>query len=143
MSRVLIRRALEKRLNALSPVLPTKWENAAFTVTAGTAWQSAKLMLADTRAMAVFSDSPEEWNGYLHLLLHYPAGTGSAAVEARITALIGDRITGAQGHFYRGLALTEGGANLTIYQPVAKSADEDDPQWYSVPVHIPFLLHTN
>ena len=144
MSLPLIRAALEGRLDALEPKLPTQWENVAFKPVAGTAWQRAVLMTSETRAMGVVADAPEQWTGYLHITLNYPANQagGAKAAEARATALIGDRVRSIEGHFYRGQALMSQGAAVVIYQPYVRPATSDS-DWYSLPVHIPFMLNTN
>jgi hypothetical protein len=142
MTALRIASAMEKRLKSLSPALPTKWEGAQYTATAGTAWQRATVMFSDTRALGVFGEAPEEWTGYLHISLNYPNGQGAQPARTRATLLCGDRDNGVQGHFYRGQVLIEGNTKVTIYQPIIKTGDDSDPLWYSLPVHIPFLAHT-
>ena len=133
MSRALIRKALETRLASLTPAWPTAWENTKFTPTAGTPWQRATLLFADTQAMGVFADSPEHYSGYLHIVLWTPAGQGAAAAEARFELL-----AGRTGHFQRGMVLTANGVNVLVEQPTTRPALTSEPQWFGLPVLIPF-----
>lgn len=133
MSRALIRRAMEARLNTLSPSWPTAWENTKFTPPADQPWQRATILFADTQAMGVFAGAPEHWQGHLHVVLWTPAGAGAAAAEARFELL-----AGRTGHFQRGQVLTAGGVNVLIEQPTTRPALTSDPDWYGLPVLIPF-----
>lgn len=133
MSRALIRRALEARLNTLSPTWPTAWENTKFTPTAGTSWQRATMLFSDTQAIGVFAGAPEHWHGHLHVVLWTPAGAGAAAAETRFELL-----AGRTGHFQRGQVLTAGGVSVTILQSTTRPALTSEPQWFGLPVLIPF-----
>lgn len=133
MSRALIRKALETRLNSLSPTWPTAWENTKFTPTAGTSWQRATMLFSDTQALGIGTGAPEHWQGHLHVVLWTPAGAGAAAAEARFELL-----AGRTGHFQRGQVLSAGGINVLIEQPTTRPALTGEPQWFGLPVLIPF-----
>lgn len=133
MSRALIRTALEAHLAALSPAWPTAWENVAFTPPAGQPWQRATILFADTRAMGIGAGAPEHWQGHLHVVLWTPADQGAQAAEARFELL-----AGRTGHFQRGQVLTAGDVAVTILQPTTRPALTSEPQWFGLPVLIPF-----
>ncbi len=134
MSRSLIRRALETRLASFTPAWPTAWENVPFTPAAGQPWQRATILFSDTRALGIGPGSPEHWTGNLHVVLWTPAGHGAASAEARFEALAGGRT----GHFQRGQVLEANGINVTILQPVTRPALTGEPEWFGLPVLIPF-----
>lgn len=82
MSIPIIRRALEKRLAALTPAIATSYENVAFQTISGVPYQRANLLPAapDDSIAGGFSYFER---GIFQILLCYPYSTGPAAVEAQ------------------------------------------------------------
>ncbi|MEC4590568.1 phage tail terminator-like protein [Nitrospirillum amazonense] len=141
MSRIAIRAALEAQLATLTPAWPTAWENVPFTPTEGVAWQRAKVLFGQTRALGFGADAPQEWSGVFHITVWTPAGGGPQAAEERADLLRGDVATGLQGVFYRGQALHSGGVTVIVTQPYDGPVLDTDPNWYGLPVLIPFVCH--
>lgn len=141
MSRIAIRGAFETQLAKVTPAWPTAWENVVFAPIPGEPWQRAKVLFGQTMALGVSADAPQEWSGAFHITLFTPAGDGPQAVEQRAALLRGDMATGVRGLFTRGQNLTGGGVNVTITQPFDGPVADTDPDWYGLPVIIPFVCH--
>lgn len=122
-----VRRALEQRLAAMSPAIPTAWENVHFTPTVGTPWQRANLLPASPDNTML---GPREWMeiGIFQVTLYYPAGTGSDAAQTRAEAV--------RAQFKRGTTVSHGGLATVITHTPAKAAAYSADGWYVVPISI-------
>jgi hypothetical protein len=128
MSLILIRRALEKRLDALSPLMPTAWDNVEFDPSANpTGYQRANLLPART-GNPTLSQVRRIESGIFQVMLFYPERTGSAEAEARAQLL--------REHFPANLMLTEAGIKVRIVGTPSVAAAMPEPGWYAVPVSI-------
>ena len=133
MSIVKIRAAMEKHLAALTPAMPTAWENAPFAPVVGVAYQSVHLLHNDplnpTLAQSVVIE-----RGILQVSLHYPVGAGPNAAAARAMLL--------RQHFPAGLALHEGGVTVRIERTPAIATAMLDEGRHVVPVSIRYQAIT-
>jgi hypothetical protein len=122
-----IRRALEKHLAALTPSVPTAWDNVGFSPPAdGSVYQEAKFVPNDPITPMDTLTFIEQ--GFLQVALFYPQGKGPRDADNRVDAL---RV-----HFRRGTTLEEGGVETTITRvPVVAAGVPADGQW-RVPVTI-------
>ncbi len=122
-----VRRALEQRLAAMSPAIPTAWENVHFTPTVGTAWQRANMLPAAPDNTML---GPREWMeiGIFQVTLFYPQGVGSADAQARAEAV--------REHFKRGTTLSHSGVTTIITHTPAKAAGFVSGGFYAVPISI-------
>ncbi|WP_225784254.1 phage tail terminator-like protein [Xenophilus sp. Marseille-Q4582] len=134
MSIVLVRRALEKRLAALTPALPTAWENAAFTPVTGQAWQRATV-LRNTPLGLDLAGQMTELRGDFRIGLFYPVGVGTATAEARAELL--------RAHFGPVQRLTEAGVTVHLTSPVYVGSAVPDDGWLHVPVAVYWRAFTN
>lgn len=91
-----IAKALEVRLAALAPELPTSWENSNFVPETGVAYQAATVLFAEPENPTLGDDFYRQ-RGYLQVQLRYPANTGKALAFQRAGLL--------QSWFKRGLTL--------------------------------------
>lgn len=129
MSNQIIRRALEKRLAAMSPALATAYENVEFTPTVGTPYQSVNLLPAQPED-AVHGSSIYFERGVFQITLRYPIGTGPAAAEARAQLV--------RQQFKRGTSMTESGITvLVVGTPVVAPPMSVDDR-YCIPISVRF-----
>lgn len=132
MSELLIRAALEKRLNALTPVWQTGWPNVAMKPTgnhqkATILWPYAAPSGAGRKASTYFS-------GIFQITVFVPANSGVDIADARALALCG--------HFKRGLILNEGGVLVRFLEP-SRGPGIEEPDWYGIPVSANWFTHVN
>lgn len=128
MSAALIRQALEVALAAMSPSLPTAYENAPYTPTTGTAWQRVNIMHAEPRPLEQGGKLHEE-PGFMQVTLFYPPNTGPAAAEARAELI--------RSTFKHGSQFTASGVTVTVSNtPSITMIPEED--WFSLSVRVPF-----
>ena len=128
MSLPLIRRALEKRLAALSPSMPTAWDNVEFDPAANpTGYQRANLLPAATDNPTLSQVRKIE-RGIFQVTLFYPERAGAGDAEARAQLL--------RNHFPAGLVLTEGGIKVRIVRTPSVAPPMPEPGWYAVPISI-------
>lgn len=135
MSRAIIRKLLETRLNAMSPALPTAFENVPFSVVGRVAYQKVHLLMAEPAhptmgALHGSGSALRRESGILQVTLHHPENAGPAPTEARF-ALLTD-------HFYRGLVLAEGAVRLVVDTSPATGPGRNEGGFYVVPVSIGF-----
>lgn len=128
MSQAVIRQLLEVALNAMTPALPTQFENVDFDPPASGPYQSVNLVSAvDNR---VYGNTYYEEEGYLQVLLRYPTGAGVQAAALRAELL---RAT-----FARGSTYSQGGVTVTIWKtPDVKPGFLNEDRW-CIPVRVPF-----
>lgn len=129
-----IRDALENHLKAMTPALPTSFENASFTPpTDGSAYQEAVLLPANP--IVPMGDMTYLEQGVFQVTVLYPLGEGTADAEERAEAI--------RSHFHRGLTLTVGGVSTIITSvPTVAKGFPDDGQW-RVPVSIRWQAQVN
>lgn len=125
--------ALSKRLNAMTPALPTAWPNKPLKPSNTSAWQKAALLRADNKTPFTGTTGPTLRRGIMVVTLYYPPGTGSGAALDRAVAL--------QAQFARGLVLTQGGDRVTIAEKPSIQPALPEAEWYALPVHIPFYSY--
>lgn len=131
MSIVLIRRAIETKLAAITPALPTAWENAPFTPAAGAPYQRVYLLPAEP-------ENPE-WGamrretGTLQISLCYPLGTGTREVA--------DRAELIRSHFVRGTSAVADSATVQFFRTPMISAAIIDADRYVLPVRIRYFAN--
>lgn len=121
-----VRAAFEIALAAITPSLPTVWENVDYSPTAGTAYQAAYLLQAEP-------DNPEFGSGYIQrgifqVNLFYPQGVGWKDVTTQAELI--------RAAFPRGATLTKDGVivNITGTPEIGPARAEDD--LFSVPIKV-------
>lgn len=127
-----VRAALETSLAAITPALPTAYENVAYTPAPGVAYQRAYLLAAAPDNTEIGPGYTER--GFMQVSLFYPLGGGPAAAEAR-AELIRAKFPFASTH-------TAGGTRVLITQTpeIAPARTEDDA--HMVVVRIRFESHS-
>lgn len=134
MSQVTIRKALEKRLAAMTPALSTAFENVTFTPTAGTPYQRANL-LPNTPDNAVQGAAMYFDKGIFQVTLAYPMGSGPNAAETRAQAV--------RDWFRRGTSLVEGSVTVHVTNTPRISPALIDGDRFCIPVSVPYLAQIN
>jgi hypothetical protein len=131
MSVLKIRAALETALAALTPALPTAWENIPFEPVTGQAYQQAFVQLAEPENIEY--GGVYEQAGIFQINLRYPTKTGTADSTSR-AEMIADL-------FKKGASFQSIGLIVTIYKPthIGKGAVVED-RWL-VPVRVFFHSH--
>lgn len=127
MSIVLIRQALETRLNTMTPSLATAWEGVVYTPVTGTPYQQVNLLSANAENPTIGGTMYRQ-AGIFQVLLCYPPSNGAKPAATR-AELIRD-------HFKRGTTLTSGSVEVLIeYTPSILPAIIDGER-YRLPVSI-------
>ena len=134
MSQVLIRKALEKRLAAMTPALSTAFENATFQPAAGTPYQRVNL-LPNTPDNAVQGAGMYFDRGLFQVTLCYPMGAGPNAAETRAQAV--------RDWFRRGTSLAEGPITVHITGTPRISPALMDGDRYCIPVSVLYQAQIN
>lgn len=130
MSFDLIRKALEKRLATLTPVLPIAYENSKFAPTVGQAYIKANLLPNKTETPTL-TQSVKIERGIFQVTVCYPTGDGSTNSSARVNLI--------SNHFPAGLVLTEGVTKVRISEAPAIAQGMVDGAFWVVPVSISFI----
>ena len=128
-----VRAALETALNAMSPALPTSFENVAFVPVAGTAYQQVNVLFAkpDNRE---FGNRHQEL-GYMQIKLCYPLQLGTSTIAARAELI---RAT-----FKRGNTFASSGVTVMVTDTPEVSAVGVEGDRYAMPVKIRFVAQIN
>lgn len=133
MSAVLVRKALEVALAAMTPTVATAYENAPFTVPAPTVpYQQAWFLPAPPA-------NPEQGNnlhteqGVFQVDLRYPLGAGAAAATTRAELI--------RSTFYRGASFTASGVTVTIERTPEIMPGRVEADRFVIPVRIRFYAH--
>ncbi|GAD20959.1 DUF4128 domain-containing protein [Acidovorax sp. MR-S7] len=126
MSIAAIQSALEKRLLALSPQLPTAWENVTFTPPSSM-WQRVNHLINAPRDLALERTLRLD-RGIFQVTVHAPINTGRLAAMQR-AELIRD-------HFAPVLMLTEGAVRVDIVDTPRIASPMADEPWWAVPVSV-------
>lgn len=127
MSLQIIRKALEKRLAALSPAMATAYENVEFTPVVGTPHQKAELLPAEPGNEVMGSATYFE-RGIFQVTLCYPKGTGPAAAEARAQLI--------RAHFKRGTTMIESGVSVIVTSTPKQHPAQPDNERYNIPISV-------
>lgn len=130
MSYDLIKAALETALNAMTPALPTAWENKPYTQTAA-AYQRVSMLPAPAVNPAYDSTTLE--TGIMQVSLVYPEGVGAKDAIARAGLL---RTT-----FARGVSFISGGVKVTITRTPTIAPALFESGRYVLPVSIPYFAY--
>lgn len=104
-----IRKALEERLNALSPTWPTAWENVNFEPAPNTSFQRVILLPAIPMSEGMLSQSVIRHMGVMQVDVCTIKEGGPNAGDARAVAI--------QSHFKRGTSLACTGAVQNLWVP--------------------------
>jgi hypothetical protein len=122
--------ALLERLAAMTPALPTEYENKTFDPVAGEPYQKEHLLMA-APDNAMFGSYHRE-RGIYQVTLCYPLDSGAGEASEQADAV--------QAWFKRGTTLPLDGNNiLTVHRtPAIGSGFKDKDRW-CVPVSIPFF----
>ncbi len=135
MSQVKIRIALEKALDAITPKLPTAFDNVTFSPPAATSpFQQATVLFAEPDNPS-FGDSFHREKGIFQITLLYPLKKGTADATARAELL--------RSIFKRGTTLVEAGVYVTIERTPEISSGKPDGDRWAVPVKIRFFSNIN
>jgi hypothetical protein len=132
MSAILVRRALEVALAAMTPALATAWENAPYTPVVGTPYQRVTLMLAEP-------DNPEMGSaryteqGIFQIDLKYPLNGGPSAVTTRAELI--------RSTFYRGASFTSGGVTVNIEKTPEIAPGRVEEDRFVIPVKVRIFAH--
>lgn len=126
MSIAAIQSALEKRLLALTPQLPTAWENVTFTPPSSM-WQRVNHLINVPRDLALERTLRMD-RGIFQVTVHAPINTGRLAAMQR-AELIRD-------HFAPVLMLTEGAVRVDIVDTPRIASPMPDEAWWAVPVSV-------
>ncbi|RZJ12074.1 MAG: hypothetical protein EOP39_04610 [Rubrivivax sp.] len=118
---------LENRLQALTPAMPTAFENTAYQPAAGVTYQRADHLINNPVDRAITLDILE-WRGIFQVMVCAPLGAGRGAAQAR-AQLIAD-------HFAPPQRLTGTGVYVELLKtPAIASGFKADDRW-CVPVSI-------
>lgn len=132
MSLPALRAALEVALAAVTPTMPTAYENSGYTPVVGTPYQAVHLLPADPDDIEMTGALYSEV-GILQVSLFYPLGAGSAAASARAEII--------RSTFYRGASFTSGDVTVTIRRTPAIYPAMTEEDRFMIPVRIPYFAH--
>lgn len=135
MSLAKTRKALEQKLNAMTPALQTVWENHPADLTVGTPFQVASLIPGPTQnnTMGNVEATLATEIGIFQVMLHYPVDSGSTDALTRAEAIVD--------WFKRGLSLSQDGAIIVIDRTPSVGPAQPSDSWYRVPVSISYYSH--
>jgi hypothetical protein len=127
MSIQIIQSALEKRLETLSPVIATAYENASYTPVNGVPYQRVSMLVNNPVDYSVAMDIRED-RGIFQVSLYYPQGAGRGAAQARAELV--------RQLFDAPLTITMSGVAVHVAQsPHVGSGMQDGDRWV-LPVSI-------
>lgn len=127
-----VRVALESRLAALTPALPTAWENVAYTPDLNTAFQRPTLLRAKPENPTIGASFYRE-TGVFQVMLCYPLNTGPAGADAQAELV--------RGWFPRASSVTASGVTVTIQGTPTIGPGASDGSFWCVPVSIPYYAN--
>lgn len=134
MSIVLVRSALQAKLDGMSPALATAWENVDYVPVTGTPYQAAYVLAAEPDNPTMGDDYYRE-QGIFQISLFYPIKVGTAVSEARAELI---RTT-----FKRGTSMTSGAVTVIINKTPEISPGRVDGDRWHIPVKIRFYAGIN
>lgn len=118
---------LETKLQALSPQLPTVFENQEFTPTAGVVYQRVDHLINTPRDLAITLDILE-WRGILQVMVCAPLGTGRGGAQARAQLIVD--------HFEPAQTLAGTGVRIELLKTPAIARGFESADRWCVPVSI-------
>lgn len=127
-----VKAALELALTALSPTLPTAWENVHFTPVAGEAYQRVHLLLADPENMEMSQRWHREY-GFIQVTLCYPLGEGAADALRRAEMI--------RSTFYAGAEFAASGTTVRVEKTPEIGPASTEPDCFVIPVRIRIYAH--
>ena len=134
MSIVLVRSALQEKLDGMAPALATAWENVDYEPVAGTPYQAAYVLAAEPDNPTMGDDYYRE-QGIFQISLFYPIQVGTAVAEARAQLI---RTT-----FKRGTSMTSGAVTVIVNKtPEIAPGRVDGDRWH-IPVKIRWYAGIN
>jgi len=131
MTYAVIRKLLERQLNAVSSEFPTAFENVRFSPVHGTPYQAAYLLPGAT-ANPTYGDDFKREVGIFQVSLMYPSNAGSGAAQTRAEVI--------KAAFKRGLTLSEGNDRVLINASPYQSPGRLDGAWYTLTVSVPYYV---
>ncbi|MES2973363.1 MAG: phage tail terminator-like protein [Pseudomonadota bacterium] len=135
MSRALIRRAFEDRLNTWAagraPALPVAWENAAFDPEPVDMYLMGFLLPGDTTS-ADLARKNRRFVGLYQVTVVAPLNAGPGAVDAVVAEL--------SELFDPAVPMSISGLQVWISDPLSDGPAIPEPSRYSVPCSIPYLV---
>lgn len=132
MSVVKCKAALETAVNAMTPSLPTAYENVPFMPVIGTAYQRLDIKFAEPGNQEYGGNYQEM--GVMYLTLCYPTDAGTGASDARVELI---RQT-----FKRGSSFSNAGLSVVIERTPEKKPGFNDGSFYIQPVAIRFFANS-
>ena len=129
MSELKLRRAFEKHLETLTPILPTAWENITFNIPENRMWQRLTMTPSESSILSVGENGTNKIEGLCQIDVFDIAGLGMANIEKRIDNLIR--------HFSR-KRLREDDLNVVCGAP-SKANGLQDTNWCFSIVTIPYF----
>lgn len=129
MSLEIIRKALEKRLATLTPVIAIAYENAAFTPSFGVPYLRVNL-LPNTPDNSIMGQATYFERGIFQVTACYPLNAG--------TANAGDKAQAIRNHFKRGVTMVESGVTVIVTNTPKVAPALIDGDRYSVPISIEY-----
>lgn len=134
MSILLVRRALEIRLNAISPAIDTAFENTSYTPANGVPYQRAEMLPAKPDNSVMGAKFYFE-QGIYQVTLCYPQGTGTADAQSRALLI--------QQTFKRASSSSNGGLSTMVTATPEIGRAYQDGDRYCIPVSIPYIAQVN
>lgn len=129
MSLQIIRRALEKKLAALTPAISIAYENAPFTPAAGTPYCRVNL-LPNTPDNSTMGSAMFIERGLFQVMLCYPLGVGPATAEAQAQLV--------RAHYKRGTSMLESGLTVLVTNTPRIAPSTVDGDRYCIPITVPW-----
>ena len=132
MSAAAIRQALELRLAAMTPALPTAVENKKFTPVFGEPYQQVHLLWARP-VNPSFGDGFRRLSGIMQVTLQYPIDGGTGDIDERADDIVA--------FFPRGLSVTASGVTTTIDRTPEVMSGRTEGDRYVIPVRVQFFAN--
>lgn len=131
-----VKAALETRLKAMSTLLPTQWENTAFTPPNSGAWQSVNFLPAEPENPSILGVAGSEMyreNGFMQVTLSYPAQGGAGSALTKAEAI--------RDWFPRGGSYSFGGLTVVVRRTPRIGPAMVQGDRYVLPVSIPYFAN--
>lgn len=131
-----IKTALEARLKAMAGLLPTRWENTAFTPPADSPYQEVHLLPAEPENPSILGVAWSEMyreSGFMQVTLVYPAEGGAGSALAKAEAI--------RDWFPRGSSFTYGGVTAIVGRTPRIGPAMQQDERYVLPVSIPYFAN--